>query len=101
MASLKLILSIIATLWAFTTVLAHPGEHHDQAEITHEIAKRNAHGASNPGFRALRARGETRRYEKAKAMRKARNLAVDSKKPSEGWKQLIDHKQSPTRLVVI
>ncbi|KAF2229980.1 aromatic compound dioxygenase [Viridothelium virens] len=87
--SLKLVLSLATVLSCVFPTFAHPGEHHDHAEVHHEIVKRNAHGAmiqrglaacaSNPEFRALKARGETRRYEKARAMRKARGL--DMEKP--------------------
>ena len=85
-----LVLAFATILSCLSPSLAHPGEHHDHAAVTHEIAKRNAHGAmiqrglaacaNKPQFRSLKARGETRRYEKAIALRKARGLDMKS-----GW----------------
>ncbi|KAI9697533.1 MAG: hypothetical protein M1820_007732 [Bogoriella megaspora] len=84
--SMKFLASLAAVLSCVFPVISHPGEEHNREEVDRELAKRDAHGAniqrglaacaSKSSFRALKQRGETRRFEKAQALREKRNLDV-------------------------
>lgn len=84
--------SIIGKLFAASTILAvaqaHPGEAHDHEEHAHALAKRSEHAsniarglescASHPNYLALQKRASARRAAKANALRKTRNIPLDS-----------------------
>lgn len=69
--------------------LAHPGEHHDHAEVMEHLQKRSELAAhvqrgldacqGHPEFEALKRRGLERRAKKAAELRQARGISQDSK----------------------
>jgi hypothetical protein len=97
---------LLPLLLCLSPSLAHPGEHHDHAEVVEALAKRDAHGANiqralaacaaKSEYRELKARGETRRFEKAQALRAARGLDLNS--TADEW-TILSHKLIDNRTV--
>lgn len=98
-------LSAAVSASLLTGVIAHPGEHHDDAEMKQEIAKRTAHAnhiarglancAGNANYHNLQARAMERRFQKAQNLRRKRGLAVDGKFLNHSFVNSADKRKAP------
>lgn len=91
--------------------LAHPGQYHDPEEVRREIAERDVYAAhiqrglqacsGHPNYMALKERAQTRRFNKAKALRSKRGLDASGKpsrhgrEPLQGYHSLTTTRPAP------